>query len=89
MNLNLRHRPGIDDGDGDGEWYWNLNWGGDRWGCSRPRVTVNADDLVVVVHEELVATGQHLDFFLKVGNGLHLPLYVFLALAHQRSQSGR
>ena len=89
LNLNLRHRPGIDNGDGDGEWYWDLNWGGDRRGCNRSWVAVNADDLIVVVHKELVATGQHLDLLPKVGDGLHLPSYVFLALAHQRSQSGR
>ena len=38
------------------------------------------DNLIVVVHEELVAMCQHLDLLPKVGNGLHLPLYVFLAL---------
>ena len=66
-----------------------MNWGGDRRGCNRSWVAVNADDLIVVVHKELVATGQHLDLLPKVGDGLHLPSYVFLALAHQRSQSGR
>ena len=89
LNLNLWHRPGIDNRDSDGEWDWDLNWGGDRRGCNRSWVTVNVDDLVVVVHEKLVASGQHLDLLPKVGDGLHLPSYVFLALAHQRSQSGR
>ena len=63
-----------------------MNWGGNQRWC---RVAVYVDDLVVVVHEKLVAMHSHLDLLPKVGNGLHLPSYVFLALAHQRSQSGR
>ena len=65
MNLDLQHRPGVDDGDGDGdgEWNWDLDWGGNRRGCRQLWVAVNADDIVMVVHKEFVRVIMHLIIF--------------------------